>query len=64
MAASDHLYSTTPPVDSAANEYIPGNLFLGDEVTGSSLILAVAQAGLRVPTSRTEEVLSVHLRCS
>ena len=31
-------------------------------VTGSSLILAVAQVGLRVPTPHAEEVLSVHLR--
>ena len=43
------------------NEYLE-NLFLGDKVTGSSLISAVAQVGLRVPTSRAEEVLSVHLR--
>ena len=40
----------------------PGNLFLGGKVIGSSLISAVAQVGLRVPTPRAEEVLSVHLR--
>ena len=38
-------------------EFIPGG-----QSTGSSLISAVAQVGLRVPTPRAEEVLSVHLR--
>ena len=38
------------------------DLFLGGKVTDSFLISAVAQAGLRVPTPRAEEVLSVHLR--
>ena len=32
------------------------------KVTGSSLISAVVQVGLRVPTPHAEEVLSVHLR--
>ena len=35
---------------------------MGGKVTGSSLISAVAQVGLRVPTPRAEKVLSVHLR--
>ena len=38
-------------------EFIPGG-----KVTGSSLISAVAQVGLQVPTPRAEEVLLVHLR--
>ena len=43
------------------NEYL-GIYSWGGKVTGSSLISAVAQVGLRVPTPRAEEVLSVHLR--
>ena len=53
------VYSFT--VDSAVNEYL-GIYSLGGKVTGSSLISAVAQVGLRVPTPHAEEVLSVHLR--
>ena len=35
---------------------------MGGKVSGSSLISVVAQVGLRVPTPRAEEVLSVYLR--
>ena len=36
-------------------------VYWGGKVTGSSLISAVAQVGLWVPTPHAEEVLSVHL---
>ena len=46
-------------VDSAVNEHL--GIYSWGKVTCSSLISAVAQVGLRVPTPRAEEVLSVHL---